>query len=93
MVLPMRSNNSIFRTSFSTLTQAMGIGWGGTRMLVSINLLFVFVWAELSRTSTPRFSYRSFSLEVIADSQQHLLLRSSPMYGKQLESRNHAKVL
>jgi hypothetical protein len=38
MALPMRSNNSIFRTSFSTLTQAMEIGWGGTRMLVSINL-------------------------------------------------------
>jgi hypothetical protein len=52
MVLPMRSNNSIFRTSFSTLTQAMGIGWGGTRMLVSINLLFVFVWAELSSFPT-----------------------------------------
>jgi hypothetical protein len=57
MASHMRSNNSIFRTLFNTLMQAMEIGWVGTRTLVSINFLFMFVWAELARNSTPRFSY------------------------------------
>lgn len=89
MASPMRLNNSIFQTLFNTLMQATETGWGGTQMLVSIDLLIVFVYAS----STPNFSYSSFSLKLIADTQQPLLLRSSPMFGKQPESRNHARVL